>query len=117
MDNKVRADLKTALTEYKRTFELTPPNMHRRNTAERSICTFRNHFLAGLATCSPDYPTIAWDYLIEQCIIKLNLLQNSQVNTNLSHVHRLTCTSDDKWTYHNAKIQHKDSEQLCQREL
>ena len=33
------------------TFELVPPNQHRRNTAERAIRTFKNHLLSGLATC------------------------------------------------------------------
>ena len=56
LDNECSKELKYALTKHRKTFKLTPPNMHRRNAAERAIRTFKNHFLAGLATCDPDFP-------------------------------------------------------------
>eukprot|EP00957_Ditylum_brightwellii_P208414 15357317-Ditylum_brightwellii.AAC.1 len=65
MDNEVSADIKTALTNYKKTFELTLPNMHWQNITGRAIHAFKNHFIAGLATCSTHYLITAWGYLIE----------------------------------------------------
>ena len=37
-----------------------PPHIHRRNAAGRAICTFQNHFLAGLASVDPDFPIQVW---------------------------------------------------------
>ena len=60
--------------EFKRTlrkddisYEQVPPNIHRRNAAERAVRTFKNHFLAGLATCHKDFALREWDRLIPQC--------------------------------------------------
>jgi hypothetical protein len=58
--------------------------MHRRNAAERAIQSFKNHFLALLATCDPAFPVEEWDRLLEQCLLSLNLLHNSRVNPKLS---------------------------------
>ena len=58
--------------------------MHRTNAAERAIRTFKNHLIAGLATCHPDFPLGEWDRLLEQCEITLNLLRNARVNPKLS---------------------------------
>jgi hypothetical protein len=56
LDNEASADLKKGLKKYKLEYQLVPPHVHRRNAAERAIRTFKNHFLACLATCDPDFP-------------------------------------------------------------
>ena len=58
--------------------------MHRINAAERAIRTYKNHLLAGIATCDPNYPITEWDRLLTQCNITLNLLRNSRANPKLS---------------------------------
>ena len=55
-DNECSSLFKHTLKEAEITFELVPPHQHRRNAAERAICTFKNHFLAGLASCDPEFP-------------------------------------------------------------
>ena len=75
--------MKVALIKNNLDYELAPPNIHRRNVVERVICTFKNHFLAGLATC-PHFPISKWDRLIEQAQFKLNLLKTSRINPKLS---------------------------------
>ena len=84
LDNECSADLKLAMVKANLSFELAPPQMHRRNAAERAIRTFKNHFLAGLATCSPTFPITEWDRLLEQALLTLNLLRTSRINPNLS---------------------------------
>ena len=84
IDNEASRYLKTALKEKKQEFQLTPPHIHRINAAERAIRTYKNHLLAGIATCDREYPITEWDRLIEQCNITLNLLRNSRVNPKLS---------------------------------
>jgi len=81
MDNEASAHLKNALTKNDQTFQLTPPHMHRINAAERAILTYKNHLLAGLATCDENFPINEWDRLIPAANITINLLRNSRINT------------------------------------
>ena len=83
-DNEFSTNLKKALTKYNVTYEKVPPHIHRRNAAERAIRTFKNHFLAGLATVDPKFPIHEWDRLLQQAEITLNLLRNSRINPKLS---------------------------------
>ncbi len=66
MDNEKSHELKNAIVKYKLRYQLTPPNIHRINAAERAIRTFKNHFIAGLATIDPDFPIREWDCLLPQ---------------------------------------------------
>ena len=86
LDNEVSNDLKKAFLKNKVNFELIPPHMHRRNAAERAIRTFKNHFLAGLATCDPRFPLAEWDRLLNQAQLTLNLLRQSRLNLNSPHM-------------------------------
>lgn len=54
LDNECSAELKHTMNKNKISFQRVPPHIHRRNAAERTIQTFKNHFLAGLATADPD---------------------------------------------------------------
>ena len=58
--------------------------MHHNNPAERSIQTWKDHFLAGLASIHPDFPMTEWDRLINQCNITLNLLRTLRIHPHLS---------------------------------
>lgn len=58
--------------------------MHRQNAAEKAIQTWKNHFLAGLASLPKDFPIIHWCRLIPQANITLNLLRPCRQNTALS---------------------------------
>lgn len=84
LDNECSAELKAAMKKHKKQYELTPPNMHRRNAAERAIRTFKNHLMAGFATCDKDFPVAEWDRLLVQAELSLNLLQTARVNLKLS---------------------------------
>ena len=64
LDNEISNELKAALQKYSIAFQLVPPAQHRRNAAERAILTFKNHFLAGLASLHPDFPINEWDHLL-----------------------------------------------------
>ena len=61
LDNECSARFKGVLLEHKLDFKLVPPHQNRRNAAERAIQTFKNHFLAGLAICDPEFPIRQWD--------------------------------------------------------
>ena len=69
LNNKCSNDLKLALSKNNLKFQLAPPHQHRRNAAERAIQTFKNHFIAGLASTDPKFPIHEWDRLIPQAEI------------------------------------------------
>ena len=84
LDNECSHDLRQAFKKNKIDFQLVPPNVHRRNAAERAIRTFKAHFLAGLATCDPDFPISEWDRLLDQAEMTLNMLRTSRCHPKLS---------------------------------
>jgi hypothetical protein len=51
LDNQASAEYKAAIEASSMTYELVPPEEHRRNMAEKAIQTFKDHFilLASLA--------------------------------------------------------------------
>ena len=62
---------------------LVPPNVHRRNIAERAIRTFKANFLAILAGVDPDFPKYMWDNLLAQTEFKINLLRQATLNPRI----------------------------------
>ena len=84
MDNEISAPVTEFFTSIDTPVQLVQPNMHRCNAAERAIRTFKNHFIAGLASTDKAFCLHLWDRLLPQAIITLNLLRRSWVNPNLS---------------------------------
>ena len=75
LDNEASGEYKRVITEvWKSRYQLVPPDMHRRNAAERAIRTFKAHFLTILAGVAPNFPTYLWDKLLQQAELTLNLL-------------------------------------------
>ena len=72
------------------TYQLVPPNVHRRNIAERAIRTFKAHFLEILAGVDPDFPKFMWDNLFVQTELTINLLRQATLNPRMS-----------AWEYYN----------------
>ncbi len=81
LDNECDASLKDFFVKEDIAFQLIPPHTHRRNAAEHAIQTFKNHFIAGLCSCDPDFPVHLWDRLLSQALLSLNLLRASRVNS------------------------------------
>lgn len=84
LDNEASGQFKRFLDAQGIDYQLTPTSQHRRNAAERAIRTWKNHFIAGLATLNPSFPLAQWDLLIPQTNITLNLLRPSRLNPKLS---------------------------------
>ena len=84
LDNEASKLLKAEMYKRDIDFQLAPPEIHRRNAAERAIRTFKNHFIAGLTSTDPAFPLHLWDRLIEQAALTLNLLRRSHINPRLS---------------------------------
>ena len=65
-------------------FQLVPPHMHWRNTTERTVRTFKNHFIAALCTVDPLFPFYLWDRILPQVSMKIKMLQQSLLNPGIS---------------------------------
>jgi hypothetical protein len=92
LDNKASAALKIFFTANDVDYQLVPPHCHPRNAAERTIRTFKEHFVAGLSSVDPTFPLHLWDRLLPQADITLNLLRTSRLHPQLSaaaHFHIL----------------------------
>jgi hypothetical protein len=75
LDNKASTAFKEAITfKCNTTFQLVFPDMHCRNQAERTICTFKYHFLEILAGVDSAFPPYLWDLFLLQAKLTLNLL-------------------------------------------
>ena len=84
LDNEASAAYKkTIIDKWKISFQLVPPEMHWQNQAERSIWTFKDHFLAILAGVDPAYPPYLWDLLLPQAELILNLLIQAKLNPKI----------------------------------
>ncbi len=67
MDNEASAAFKQAITfAWRAKFQLVPPDMHCHNWAERTIRTFKNHFIGILAGVNLTFPPYLWDLLLLQ---------------------------------------------------
>jgi hypothetical protein len=84
MDNEESSALKRYLTENNVSYQLVPPHYHRYNKAERAICTFKEHFVAGLASVDPDLPMHLWDRLLSRAGLTINLLRTSRLHPQMT---------------------------------
>ncbi len=96
MDNQATKHIKKFLTENKCKLQLIEPHNHRVNAAEWSIQTFKDAFIAALATTDSKFPLQLqlWDRITPQVQDTLNLMQASRINPNISTYEVLNCPYD-----------------------
>ena len=74
LDNECPVGLKTFLRKASFKFQLVPSYLHCTNAAERAIQTYKDHLIAGLSSCDPNFPLHIWYRLITHATLTLNLL-------------------------------------------
>ena len=85
LDNEASKEYRRHVTNiWTATYQLVPPDVHRRNIAERAIHTFKAHFLSILAGIPPSLPNYLWDKLLPQTELYLNLLRQSTITPLLT---------------------------------
>eukprot|EP00804_Cyclotella_cryptica_P000018 CCRYP_013701-RA/>CCRYP_013701-RA protein AED:0.35 eAED:0.46 QI:0/0/0/1/1/1/2/0/422 len=85
LDNEASAEYRRVITEdWNCSYQLVPPNVHRRNIAKCAIQTFKVHFLSILAGLPSAFPNYLWDMLIPQTELTLNLLRQSHTARAIS---------------------------------
>ena len=75
LDNETSANLEAFFNRNDLAWQYFPPHMHRANIAERMIRTFKNHFIATLATVDKSFPMMLWCHILPQIEITLNLMR------------------------------------------
>ncbi len=84
MDNQATKHIKQFLSENACKLQLVKPHNHRVNAAEHAIQTFKDTFIAALATTDVDFPLQLWDKLTLQVQNCLNLMRCSQIDPSKS---------------------------------
>ena len=99
LDNEVSAVFKYTIVKYQvEIYQLVPPNVHRRNLAERAISTFKAHFLEILAEVDPNFPKYMLDNLLVQTELTINLLRQATLNPIMS-----------AWEYYNGALDYSST--------
>jgi hypothetical protein len=73
------------ITQQDISFQLAPPHIHHRNAAARAIQTLKDHFIAGLSSCDPNFPLKLWDKLLPQATFH-NTQSTAQIMDQPTHV-------------------------------
>ena len=84
MDNECSQAVKQHIRANKMNIQLVPPHNHCVNAAVQAIATFKEHFVAALATVDNLCPLQLWDEFLPQVELSLNLLRFSRHNPSIS---------------------------------
>jgi hypothetical protein len=74
LDNESSNEIQKCIASRNTDVQFAPPDMHRQNAAECAVCTWKNHFIAILASVNPMFPIANWCRLIPQANITLELM-------------------------------------------
>jgi hypothetical protein len=66
LDNEASSALKIFFTANDVDYQLVSPHCHCSSAAERTIRSFKEHFVAGLSSVDPTFPLHLWDILLPQ---------------------------------------------------
>ena len=84
LDNEASAAYKQSILDSGLTYQLVPPNDHRRNVAKKAIQTWKDHFIGILSSTANKFPLHLWCQLIPHMERQLNLLRQSNTNPKIS---------------------------------
>ena len=84
LDNEISEAYKEEILATKMSYQLVPPDVHRRNIAERAIQTLKSYFIGILAGTASTFPLHLWCQIITQAERQLLLLIQTNLNPNIS---------------------------------
>ena len=83
VDNQATKYIKQFLTKKECNLQVVQPHNHHINAADRAIQTFKDAFIAALATTDNEFLLQLWDKLALQVQDTLNLRKTSWINPNV----------------------------------
>ena len=89
MDNQATKHIKELLMDQQCQLQLVKPHNHRLNAAKRAIQTFKDAFIAALATTNSDFPLQLWDKITPQVQNTLNMMRVSCIDQIISAYEQL----------------------------
>jgi hypothetical protein len=89
MDNECSKAVEQHIRSNKMEIQLVPPHNHCIDAAKCAISTFKEHFVAALATVNMLCPLQFWDEFLPQVELTINLLRFSRRNPLISANHKL----------------------------
>jgi hypothetical protein len=89
MDNECSKGVEKHICAKRMTIQLVPPHNHCVNAAKQAIRTFKEHFVAALATGNNLCPLQLWDEFLPQVELTLNMLHFSRRNPLILANHKL----------------------------
>ena len=84
LDNEISTSYRLEIKKTSMTYQLVPPDDHRNNLAEKSIQTWKNHFIGMISGTAESFPDHLWCQAIPQAEQPLLLLRQSNVNPKIS---------------------------------
>ena len=75
MDNECSAAVEKSIKSSKTNIQLVPPHNHCVNATKSAVATFKEHFIAALATVDKLCPLQLWDEFLPQVELTLNMLR------------------------------------------
>ena len=84
LDKETSQAYKDKIRNTGMTYQLVPPDNRRHNISEKSIQTWKNHFVRVLSGSASTFPLHLWCQAIPQAEQQLLLLSQSNVNSNIS---------------------------------
>ena len=84
LDNEISAAYRAEIQATGMTYQLVPPDDHRRNVAEKAIQTWKDHFVGVLSGTADTFPLHLWCQAIPQMERQLLLLRQSNSNPKIS---------------------------------
>ena len=96
LDNEALDKYKQTIINNGMTYQLVPPDMHRRNMDEKDIQAFKDHFLVILSGVDSSFPLHLWDRLLPQAEMTLNSLRKLKAAPKVSAWAYLFGPHDDK---------------------
>ena len=80
IENEASTALNRLSQKMKTMVQLALPHIHKWNVSERTLRTFKNNFIAGLASADTNFPIYILCRIVKQAGIILNILQTSWKN-------------------------------------
>ena len=94
LDNEASANYKSAIFASGMTYQLVPPDEHRRNIAKKAIQFWKDQFVAVLSGASSTFPLRIWCQATPQAKQQRLLLRQSNTTPNISSYAHLYGTHD-----------------------
>eukprot|EP00804_Cyclotella_cryptica_P003825 CCRYP_018936-RA/>CCRYP_018936-RA protein AED:0.22 eAED:0.20 QI:0/0/0/1/1/1/2/0/637 len=99
LDNEISAAYRDAITTSAMTYQLVPPDDHRRNIAEKAIQTWKDHFISALSGTADNFPSTSGVSSSHKWSANSTYSDNQTAIPRYHHMHTFTATMTTTLTH------------------